>query len=98
MQFQFDDNEIKRIAQLYQIKEIALFGSALRDDFNKDSDVDLLVVFEEDADYSYFDIMEIKEEFEKIFHRQVDIVEKDAIKNPYRKKTILNSARTIYAA
>jgi predicted nucleotidyltransferase len=53
---------------LYRIKELALFGSAVRDDFNKDSDVDL----------SYFDIMEIKQEFEKLFHRQVDIVENAA--------------------
>jgi hypothetical protein len=98
MQFQCDENKIKELAQLYKIKEIALFGSALRDDFNKDSDVDLLVVFKEDADYSYFDLMEIKQEFEKLFNRQVDIVEKDALRNPYRKKTILNSARIIYAA
>jgi predicted nucleotidyltransferase len=98
MTLQFDQNEVNRIAQLYRIKELALFGSAVRDDFNKDSDVDLLVVFEDDADLSYFDIMEIKQEFEKLFHRQVDIVEKAAIKNPYRRNTILNNARTIYAA
>jgi len=101
MKFQydeFDENEVKRIAHLYHIKEVALFGSAVRDDFNEDSDVDLLVVFDDDADLSYFDIMEIKQEFEKLFHRQVDVVEKDALKNPYRRKTILNNARTIYAA
>ena len=98
MKFQFDENEVRRIAHLYHIKQLALFGSAVRDDFNTDSDVDLLVVFEDNADLSYFDILEIKQEFEKIFHRQVDVVEKDAIKNPYRRKTILNSARTIYAA
>ena len=37
MKFQldeFDENEVKRIAQLYHIKELALFGSAVRDDFN----------------------------------------------------------------
>ena len=98
MKFQFDENEVRRIAHLYHIKQLALFGSAVRDDFNTDSDVDLLVVFEDNADLSYFDIMEMKQEFEKIFHRQVDVVEKDAIKNPYRRKTILNTARTIYAA
>ncbi len=98
MTLEFDQNEIERIAHLYHIKELALFGSAVRDDFNKDSDVDLLVVFEDDADFSYFDIMEIKQEFEKLFHRRVDIVEKEAIKNPYRRNTILNNARTIYAA
>ena len=98
MKFQFDENDVRRIAHLYHIKQLALFGSAVRDDFNKDSDVDLLVVFEDNADLSYFDIMEMKQEFEKIFHRQVDVVEKDAIKNPYRRKTILNTARTIYAA
>ena len=98
MKFQFDENEVRRIAHLYHIKELALFGSAVRDDFNQNSDVDLLVVFEDDADLSYFDIMEMKQEFEELFQRQVDVVEKDAIKNPYRRKTILNTARTIYAA
>ena len=45
MKFQYDENEVKRIAHLYHIKELSLFGSAVRDDFNKNSDVDLLVVF-----------------------------------------------------
>jgi uncharacterized protein len=98
MQFSYDENEIKRLSELYRIKELSLFGSAIRDDFNKDSDVDLLVVFEDDTNYSYFDIMEIRNEFEKVFLRHVDLVEKEAIKNPYRKKTIINNARTIYAA
>jgi len=52
VKFQYDENEVKRIAHLYHIKELSLFGSAVRDAFNKDSDVDLLVVFEDNADLS----------------------------------------------
>ncbi|MEW5817192.1 MAG: nucleotidyltransferase domain-containing protein [Spirochaetota bacterium] len=95
---EIDDAVITSLARKYRIKELALFGSILRDDFNDRSDIDILVEFDPEVDYSLFDLMEIKEEFSKVLKRHVDLIEKAGLRNPYRKEKILRTARTIYAA
>ena len=57
-----------------------LFGSVLRDDFN----AGLLIEIDPHAHLSYFDLLELKENFRRILHRLVDMVEKQDIKNSYR--------------
>ena len=88
-------------ARRWQVKELAIFGSALRDDFGPESDVDLLVTFEPDAEWSLFDHVTMQDELEALFQRPVDLVGHRAVKrsaNPFRRRAILDSARTIYAA
>lgn len=95
------DEQLKEICGKHSIKELAIFGSALREDFTGNSDIDLLYVFEENAKRSLFDIVNIKEEFEKLFGRHVDFVSRNAIersRNIYRKKAILENVKIIYAA
>ena len=93
-----DERKIAEIAERFEISELALFGSILRDDFSPRSDVDLLVDFAPTAHHSYFDLMVIRTAFENFFGRHVDMVEKAGIKNPFRKQSILSSARVVYAA
>ena len=93
--------EPERIAEFcrkWQIKELALFGSTLRDDFRADSDVDLLVVFEARARWDLWDLLHMKDELEAMFSRKVDLVEKRAVKNPFRRHEILTTRRVLYAA
>ena len=93
------DEKLKELCGKYLVKELSLLGSGLRSDFNRESDIDLLVTFEESANYSLFDIVRIKEEFEKFFNRPVDLIDREAIEkstNVYRKKAILESAKVIY--
>jgi uncharacterized protein len=73
--------------------EFSLFGSALRDDFRPDSDVDVLVTFSREAQISLFDLGQMQLDLEKIFHRPVDITEKEALENPFRKREILRTAQ-----
>ena len=85
----------------WRISELALFGSVLRDDFGPDSDIDLLVTFEPDAPWSLFDIVRVKQEFEELVGRKVDIIERPALEkhhNPYLKHEILTTAVRIFAA
>jgi uncharacterized protein len=96
--FSYDDQILAQIAKSFNINELYIFGSAIREDFSENSDIDLVVVFNESSHYSLFDVMEIKEKFESFFGRDVDLVEKEALRNPYRREAILNSARKIYAA
>ncbi len=82
----------------WQVLELSIFGSALRDDFNSNSDVDVLVSFRENAPWGLFELVEMKEELEKLFGRPVDLVEKEALRNPFRKREILDTKKVIYAA
>ena len=89
--------EIK-LCEKYCINELSIFGSSIQDKFTEDSDVDILVSFNKDSKISLFDIMDLEKEFSILLKRDVDIVEKESLKNPIRKKNILTTREIIYAA
>jgi len=94
-----DRAKIEDFCQRWKITELALFGSVLRDDFRPDSDVDVLVTFAPEADWSLFDHLDMQEELSTIFDRKVDLVSRRAIErsaNWIRRKAILNSAEPYY--
>ncbi len=93
--------QLSEICKRFMIRELALFGSVLTDDFNESSDIDLLVEFTPDSGISLFDLVDLKDEFENLFGREVDIVSKNAVKksrNYIRKKAILENYSVIYAS
>jgi predicted nucleotidyltransferase len=94
----FSKAKITAFCKRWQISEFSLFGSVLRDDFTPESDVDVLVNFHQQAKWSLWDLMDMTEELEKMFGRKVDLVEKEAIRNPYRRHSILNGSQVFYAA
>jgi predicted nucleotidyltransferase len=96
--FHISEEQIQAICRKYAIKNIAVFGSILREDFRTDSDIDFLVGFDDDASISLFDLMELESDLSSLFNRAVDIVEPTALKNPIRRQAILNSCETLYAA
>ena len=81
----------------WRVKELAIFGSAVGNDFRPDSDVDVLVVFQDDAKWNLFDHIKAEGELKHIFAREVDLVEKKTIRNPFRRHHILNNHEVIYA-
>ncbi len=89
---------IRGFCEKWRVTELALFGSALRPDFDEQSDVDVLVSFEPGAPWSLFDLVSMQEELGMLFGREVDLVEKSALRNPFRREQILTSAQVIYAA
>lgn len=91
-------DEIKDFCSRWRITEFSLFGSVLRDDFRPDSDVDVMVSFEEAAGWSLFDIVDMEDELKSIFGRDVDLVEKGAIRNPFRRHSIMNNREILHAA
>jgi predicted nucleotidyltransferase len=94
----FKYNDIVVLCKKYSINELSIFGSSLRDDFNKNSDIDILVSFNKDSNITLFDIMELEKEFSGLLNREVDVVEKEALKNPIRRNKILSTREVIYAA
>ena len=94
-------DEIVTFCKRWQVTELALFGSVLRDDFGPESDVDVLVRFKEDAQYTLFDLDDMEMELKKIFGREVDLVSRrgvEASSNYLRRKSILQSAQVIYGS
>lgn len=93
-----DPAQIADFCRRWRVTELALFGSVLREDFRPDSDVDVLVTFEPGAPWTLWDLSRMRIELEAIFGREVDLVEKKALRNPFRRQAILANQRVVYAA
>ncbi len=82
------------------VARLEVFGSALRDDFDSDSDVDLLASIRPAVKCGLFDRVDWQEGLARIFSRRVDLVSPRAVersRNPYRKHSILSHTKPIYA-
>jgi len=93
--------KIAEFCRKWKVKEFALFGSVLQEDFGPSSDIDVLVTFEPDARHTLFDHVDMQEELKIIFKRNVDLVSRRGIeqsRNYIRRKAILDSAEAIYVA
>lgn len=96
-----DQDQITAFCRKWQIAEMSLFGSVLRDDFGPDSDVDFLVAFEPGADHDWEDWPAMVDELAGIVGRRVDFVEKRLVEqseNYIRRHNIPGSAEQIYVA
>lgn len=93
-----EKDKIAQFCRRWKIREFALFGSILRDDFRPDSDVDVLVTFTADAGWSYWEFPDMQDELEGMFGRRVELLEKETLRNPYRRHQILNNLEVVYAA
>lgn len=93
--------QLDEFCRRWKIAELRVFGSALRDDFRPESDLDLLVRFAPDADWSLLDHVAMEEELSGIVGRRVDLVSQRAIErssNWIRRKAILESAEPFFAS
>jgi predicted nucleotidyltransferase len=100
LSIQLPQNKITGFCQRWSINEFAVFGSILRDDFTSESDIDVLVTFAPDAQWSLLDHVEMQEELQTILDRPVDLLTRPSVersRNYLRRKAILNSAEVIYA-
>ena len=93
--------KIADFCRRWKIKRLAIFGSAATGELRPASDIDLLVTFSQDADWTMFDHFTMEEELSSLFGRDVDLISIRAVEenpNPISRREILNSARQIYAA
>ena len=96
----FSEKTITEFCRRWNIRELALFGSALRKDFTQDSDVDLLITFALDAEWSLLDHIQMQQELKQILNRDVDLISKRAVEQSYnwiRRQEILGSAQIIFS-
>jgi predicted nucleotidyltransferase len=97
---QIEKSQLERIRQWCKnnkVKSLFAFGSVLRDDFNAQSDIDLIVDFEEKDPFTYTDLyFNLKNLLEELFNRNVDLLEERAIRNPLFKEEIDKTKVLIY--
>jgi predicted nucleotidyltransferase len=94
-------DEINAFCMKWGIRELALFGSAVRDDFQPDSDMDFLVSFSPSVTWGLLDHVAMERELAEIVGRAVDLVSRKAVERSHnwiRRKAILESAQVLYAA
>ena len=95
-----NEKRLDELCRKYNVSEMVIFGSAIRSDFNPEkSDIDIMVSFRkmtpaEHAD-SYFGLLE---ELERLFGRNVDLLEEEAVRNPYLRRNIDESGVMVYAS
>ena len=91
--------QIESFCRRWQVLELAVFGSALRDDFGPESDVDFLVTFSPDADWGLLDHVQMTMDLKAIFKKEVDLITRRGLErssNWLRRNGILESAQLIY--
>jgi hypothetical protein len=88
--------QVEAFCRKWRVRELALFGSVLRDDFNPNSDVDVLVSFDGDAPWSLWDLTTMQDELSSLLGRPVDLVEREGLRNPFRRDRILKTRQVIY--
>lgn len=82
-------NELKNLCRNYHVVELFVFGSVAKGNFTQQSDIDFLVQFSGVNPLDYFDnFMDFKSSLEKLFSRNVDLLEIQTLKNPILKKSI----------
>lgn len=93
--------QIEEFCRRWKISRLAVFGSAVQGKLRPDSDIDLLVTFAPDADWTMFDHFAMEDELSRLFGREVDLVSVRALEenpNPTYRQEITRTARQIYAA
>jgi len=96
---QIPQTAVEEYCRQWQIVRMSLFGSALREDFRPDSDIDVMVEFSTTADHNVFDLSVMRRELESLLGRRVDLVERRLVEesaNYIRRRQILESAEVIY--
>lgn len=89
-----------RLAELcarYGISELSVFGSVVREDDHPDSDVDLLYVWDTEADPSWHALWQLRQELASLLGRPIDLVPKESLHWVVRDR-VLADARVVYAA
>jgi predicted nucleotidyltransferase len=93
--FEIPAASLETFCHKWRVRE-SLFGSVLRDDFGPESDVDILVSFADDAPWSLWDLTVMGDELSVLVGRPVDLVEKEGLRNPFRRRRILETRKVIY--
>lgn len=90
-------NQIIELCKVHKVKSLFAFGSVLTDNFNEDSDIDLVVDFNETDPFTYTDLyFNLKYKLEDLLKKPIDLLEDRAIRNPFFKNELNATKVKIY--
>ena len=92
-------NVLQNFCIKWKIKTFYIFGSILRDDFKNNSDIDVMVEFSSDAEWTLLDHVDMRDELISLSGRSIDLLTKKSIErsqNQTRKEEILRTAKALY--
>lgn len=99
LKMEVSQSQLAEFCRRWQIKEFALFGSVLRDDFNPESDLDVLVTFSPKASWSLLDHLRMEQELSSLLKREIDLFTRRAVEQSHNwmlRQEILRTAEVIY--
>ena len=86
-----------KLCEAHKVKNLYAFGSVLTDNFNNESDIDLIVDFSNIAVEDYADnYFNFKFSLQDILQRPIDLLEEKALKNPYFRKSVNQHRKLVY--
>lgn len=92
-------NELKILCQEYDVQTMHVFGSVCTDNFNDDSDIDILISFKDISIEKYTDnYFELHYKLEELFNRKIDLLTENSLSNPYFIESIEETKQLLYAA
>jgi predicted nucleotidyltransferase len=86
------DKQLAEFCDAYHIAKLSLFGSVLREDFGPDSDVDVLVEFEEGHVPGMIGLARMEEELSALFDRKVDLRTPQDLSRYFRDEVVRSAA------
>jgi len=86
---------IRDFCRAHAVRELALFGSAVREDFGADSDIDVLIDLAPGARVGLVGLQKMRDELSRIFGRQVDLLTRSGL-NRHIQGEILRQAKVIH--
>jgi uncharacterized protein len=101
LKVQLPQQALTAFCQKWQIEEMSFFGSVLREDFRPDSDIDIMVSFEDNSTWGILELVRMKRELKALLGREVDLLTKKSIEQSHnwiRRQEILGTAQVIYVA
>lgn len=101
LKIQLSQPELAAFCQKWKIKEMSFFGSVLREDFRSDSDIDIIVSFEDNSTWGILELVRMKRELKTLLGREVDLMTKKSIEQSHnwiRRQEILGTAQIVYVA
>ncbi len=93
------EKELREFCSRWKIRELSFFGSALSDDFDTESDIDVMVDFDRNADWGLLDHVQMQQELEEILGRKVDLITKRALNyssNRILQEEISSTAEVVF--
>jgi predicted nucleotidyltransferase len=96
------ENQLQQIRDLcyeHQVETLHVFGSVLSEDFSVESDIDILIQFQEMSHEQYAEYyFSLHEKLEQLFGRKVDLLTQRSLSNPYFIAKVERTKKLLYAA